>query len=214
MTLAELLDLVDGRVPLMIEFKNRELAVIPAIPAAARLLERYQGVFSVQSFNPMILEWFAEHCPQFTRGLLTTDTDTMEARDQYLIAFLRNRMKPHYCSHQCRQTNSWTFQWIFELQVPIIAFTVRDEEDWGFARNYAENMFFEFVCPDKNDWRRPASENWRRDVGETADRRFLSNQPEGLATDHHRGGVPWWSTNRSWPPKRPIREWPRVLRNE
>ncbi len=206
----ELLDLVNGAVPLMIEFKNRELTVIPAVKRAAELLLRYKGEFAIHSFNPMHLEWFAEHLPQVTRGLLTTDTDIMEARDQYLIAFLRNRMRPHYCSHQCRQTNSWTFQWIFELGIPILAFTVRDLEDWELSKAFAANMFFEFICPDRNDWRKPSAENWRRLVGETVDRRFEANQPEGLLNDRHRGGVPWWTANRPWPPAEPARPWPRV----
>ena len=45
LTLEELLDLVDGRVPLLIEFKNRELAMLPAIKEAARILCRYRGKF-------------------------------------------------------------------------------------------------------------------------------------------------------------------------
>lgn len=201
MTLRELLELVDGRVPLMLEFKNRELAICPAVKAAARILENYTGDFSVQSFNPMILEWFAEHYPRFLRGLLTTDTDTIEAKEQYLIAFLRNRMKVDYCAHQCRQLNTWTFQFVLELGVPVLAFTVRDEEDWGFARLYAQNMFFEFIAPDKADWRKRSERNWRAEVGEVVDRRFLANQPEGIGNDRHKGPTPWWARNRSWAPQ-------------
>jgi len=205
LTLEELLDLVDGRVPLLIEFKNRELAMLPAIKEAARILGRYRGKFSVQSFNPIILEWFQENVPSFLRGLLATDTDTMEARDQYLVCMLRNRIRPHYCAFQCRQLNSWSFQWVLEFGVPVLAFTVRDNTDWDIARTYAENMFFEFIAPDKNDWRRRAATNWRTEVGEAVDRREMDNQPEGLATDRAKGPTPWWARNRSWAPAAPKR---------
>jgi glycerophosphoryl diester phosphodiesterase len=201
MTLEELLTLVAGKVPLVIEFKNRNPEMLPAVKEAARMLEGYSGLFAVHSFNPFIVEWFAEHYPQWTRGFISHDTDSLEARDHYIVCMLRNAMQPHFISHQCHQLNCWTFQWAIEQRLPILAYTVRDNDDWAIARQYADNMFFEFVEPDPDDWRVQSKTRWRARAGERADRRYCKNQPAEIPTDYAKGPLPWWARNRTWWPK-------------
>ena len=200
MTLEELLELVDGRVPIMIEFKNREVVIPPGIAEAARILSLYKGQFAVQSFSPILMEWFCERYPKFTRGFITSDTDILEARDHYLLCMLRNRIKPHFLAHEMSLRNCWTFQWIFEQDLPILAWTVRDDDDWDVARTFADNIVFEFIAPDKDDWRKPSATNWRAEAGERTDRRACTNQPPRLKHDGSKGILPWWAKNRSWPP--------------
>jgi len=202
MLLEELLDLVRGRVPLMIEYKSRECSITRGVREAARILDRYDGVYGIQSFNPFILEWYRENRPTVPRGLLTTDLDTLQSREQYMIGFLRKRMYPDFCSHQCRQLNNWSFQWVIELQVPIIAFTVRDNEDWNASRKFADNMYFEFIEPDVDDWRVPATDDWRRRTGEQVDRRQHANQPPNLPNDLWKGPTPWFAGRNPLFPER------------
>ena len=52
-TLADLLDLVDGRVPLLVELKKLGEPDSALEPATWRLLSTYRGPFTVQSFEPM-----------------------------------------------------------------------------------------------------------------------------------------------------------------
>ncbi|HEV7367892.1 glycerophosphodiester phosphodiesterase family protein [Arenibaculum sp.] len=191
MTLDELLELVDGRVPLMVEIKSRLVRIIPSVQEACRRLDRYDGIFSVQSFNPVVMEWVAEHYPHFTKGLLTYDTDMLEGRNHYILALLRNRMRPDFVAHHLRAQNSWTFQWMLEQDVPRLAFTVRNHAEWDEARAFADNMFFEYVEPDRADWRVPARIPWRADAGEGTDRRDLHNPP--ARPDRQLNETdPWW----------------------
>ena len=67
--LSEVLALVKGRVPLLIELKlpSRDLHLCP------RLLEElqdYKGRYLIESFNPFGLRWFRKHCPHILRGQL------------------------------------------------------------------------------------------------------------------------------------------------
>ena len=66
-TLEEVLSMVDGRVPILIEIKsdtkNDELC-----RRLADMLDTYIGVFAVASFNPQILAWFKRYRPRFARG--------------------------------------------------------------------------------------------------------------------------------------------------
>ncbi len=71
-TLEEVLSLVDGRVPLLIELKgeNGNTALCPVV---AEMLDGYGGAYCVESFNPLLLHWFKKHRPLVVRGLLSTD---------------------------------------------------------------------------------------------------------------------------------------------
>ncbi len=71
-TLAEVLALVDGRVPLLIELKGESTSLMLCAPLA-KLLDDYHGPYMIESFNPMLLRWFKKHRPQVLRGLLSTN---------------------------------------------------------------------------------------------------------------------------------------------
>ncbi len=71
-TLAELLEMVNGSVPLLIELKG-ETADTSLCPKVAELLDAYRGVYCVESFNPMLLCWFRRHRKGVVRGQLVTN---------------------------------------------------------------------------------------------------------------------------------------------
>ena len=73
-TLSELLTLVGGRVPLLIEIKSkREVRFVPLCFAVRRALEGYRGPVAVMSFDPRAVRWFARHAPHIVRGLVVTE---------------------------------------------------------------------------------------------------------------------------------------------
>lgn len=68
-TLEEVLELVDGKVALLIEIKNRGLAG----PLERRLiseLDGYRGEYMIESFNPLPLIWIRRHRPRIPLGQL------------------------------------------------------------------------------------------------------------------------------------------------
>lgn len=66
----EVLELVNGRVPIVVELKNgprnKELC-----RRTMEILSSYQGDFCVESFNPFIVAWFRFHAPHVLRGQLS-----------------------------------------------------------------------------------------------------------------------------------------------
>ena len=73
-TLRQVLDLVAGRVPLLVEIKSRrESRVAPLCLAVRRVLEGYRGAHAVIGFDPRVIRWFALHSPLTPRGLSFTD---------------------------------------------------------------------------------------------------------------------------------------------
>jgi len=71
-TFREVLEIVDGKVPLLVELKG-ESGNTALCPAVAAILDEYEGRWCVESFNPLLLRWFKKHRPRAVRGLLSTD---------------------------------------------------------------------------------------------------------------------------------------------
>lgn len=69
--LDDLLPIVGGQVPILIEIKSRRrYDVKHSCRAVAKALEGYAGKHAVMSFDPRVCAWFAKHSPQTVRGLV------------------------------------------------------------------------------------------------------------------------------------------------
>ncbi len=71
-TLAQALEFIDGRAPLLVEYKMDR--VDTAVCAAGEeLLAEYDGVYCMQSFDPRALLWYRQNAPQVARGQLAEE---------------------------------------------------------------------------------------------------------------------------------------------
>ena len=69
-TFEEVLKLVAGKTPLIVEYKlDRPLMKVCELGNA--LLSRYEGVYCVESFHPFALMWYKKHRPDVMRGQLS-----------------------------------------------------------------------------------------------------------------------------------------------
>ncbi|MGI8943714.1 MAG: glycerophosphodiester phosphodiesterase family protein [Qipengyuania sp.] len=69
--LDELLEVVDGRVPILIEIKSRPRYDVVASCDAVRIaLAGYLGSHAVMSFDPRVARWFRRNSPETVRGLV------------------------------------------------------------------------------------------------------------------------------------------------
>jgi len=68
--LSELLDLVAGKVPILIELKCRGGNAGRLAAAVAADLKAYAGPVGVMSFEPAVGRWFGRHLPDMRRGLV------------------------------------------------------------------------------------------------------------------------------------------------
>ncbi len=89
-SLRQVLDQVNGQVPLLIEVKSkREVRVAPLCLAVRRLLEGYRGPVAVMSFDPRVSRWFKRYSPHVVHGLVMTEEGkrTLLARVRRQYAF-------------------------------------------------------------------------------------------------------------------------------
>jgi Glycerophosphoryl diester phosphodiesterase len=68
----EVLDIIDGKVPLIVELKV-EWDAGETCRLANEILNRYQGIYCIESFSPFALVWYKKHNPDILRGQLASD---------------------------------------------------------------------------------------------------------------------------------------------
>ena len=88
--LADVLDAVGGRVPLIIEIKVHEDPAEVCARADA-LIAAYNGPYCIESFDPRAVIWYRKNRPQVIRGQLSAYFGTPERREtftQMLVHYL------------------------------------------------------------------------------------------------------------------------------
>lgn len=127
--LADLLALVAGRVPILVEIKAEpHLAVAEACIAIAKVLAGYGGPLAVMSFDLRVGEWFAKHAPAMPRGLVITDTLDHGYRQVWRAPKALERAAPDYLACDVRDIpNALTNLWR-ESGRPLLTWTVRSPE--------------------------------------------------------------------------------------
>lgn len=78
--LSDVLDLVDGRVPLIVEYKMGNELDRDLVEKADALLGAYEGWYCMESFNPLALAWYRTNRPEILRGQLAAPA-AMKLRD-------------------------------------------------------------------------------------------------------------------------------------
>ncbi len=155
-TFREVLQLVDGRVPILVELKSDGTEASVAI-AAAEILNEYKGDFIVESFNPIVLGEIKKRMPSVLRGFLSdkltdnekTRTLTHRAVQRFLLNFIA---RPSFIAMRNTRINMQPLPIIRKLfGTPCIAWTVRSEaEEREAYESGFSGVIFENYIPDKN----------------------------------------------------------------
>jgi glycerophosphoryl diester phosphodiesterase len=127
--LCDLLDLVAGRVPILVEVKAQpHLAVAEPCIAIAKALAGYAGPLAVMSFDLRVGEWFARNAPEVVRGLVITDTLDHGYRQAWRAPHAIERARPDFLASDVRDIpNALATLWR-ESGRALLTWTVRSPE--------------------------------------------------------------------------------------
>jgi glycerophosphoryl diester phosphodiesterase len=146
--LEEILSLVSGRVPLLIEVKAPEALVGRLCLAVRRALEGYRGPVAVMSFNPQVGRWFADHAPRITRGLVVTEEDKRGMRGRIERHLSLWRARPDFLAYDIRDLPSRFAAAQRARGLPVLTWTVRGAEAEAIAADHADGPIYE-IEPDE-----------------------------------------------------------------
>lgn len=70
-TFREVLDLFDGKAPLIVELKAERNNIAQLCQKTCEMLDGYNGVYCLESFDPRCIRWLRNNRPELIRGQLT-----------------------------------------------------------------------------------------------------------------------------------------------
>jgi glycerophosphoryl diester phosphodiesterase len=141
-TLPQILALIAGRAPLLIEVKapGREVGALAL--AVADALDDYVGPVAVMSFNPEIGHWFARHAPQRLRGLVVTERGR-KWRGGLVRRLALWRSKAEFLAYDIRDLPSRFAETQQRAGLRVLTWTVRSLKDRAKAAQHADQIIYE-----------------------------------------------------------------------
>ena len=141
-SLEEVLALIGGRAPLLIEVKSPGRRVAALSGAVFGALWGYEGPVAVMSFNPEVGRWFARHSPDVLRGLVVTEAGR---RWRGTIArFLALwRSKADFLAYDIRDLPSGFAARQRAKGLPVLTWTCRNDAERARAKLHADQIIYE-----------------------------------------------------------------------
>ena len=160
-TFEEVLQLVRGRVPLLVEIKSEwEPPDTAFLSEIARLSLTYEGPIALMSFDPAVLIGLRALAPAIPRGIVSglyesEDGDTWWAdkidKDRaYRLAHLLESgpVNPAFVAYHVKALPTPVTLFVREvLGLPLFTWTVRDADDLARAKAWADAPIFEGIEP-------------------------------------------------------------------
>ena len=144
--LAELLDLVRGKVPLVIELKGVAGHDEGLVEAVAAQLKNYKGEVAVMSFDHWLIRDFKKFMPDIPAGLTAygKESKLIEAH----FAMLAHGLD--FTSYAAGDLPNPFVSFVRDrLKMPVITWTIRDKPAVDLTFRYADQMTFEGFDPDR-----------------------------------------------------------------
>lgn len=152
--LKDVLALIDGAVPLLIELKTGFDEPGPLEAHVLELLTHYAGEAVVMSFNHKTVRWFLEQGHRVRRGQLSYDYRAgsgaslpIYRRFWYRHLLQTTYSKPDFIGYDVRSLPCPGTMIARALGVPVLTWTVKSDDERARARLHADNMIFETFKP-------------------------------------------------------------------
>lgn len=158
LTYAGFLEMVGGRVPLVVEIKSDfDAPKANFLEAIASLTTSYKGPICLKSFDPAVMARCKALAPQIPRGIIATDYTVHNwwpnkidaARAISLTYLLESReAEPSFFSYHVRALPTPVTRFTRDaLGLPLFTWTVRNERERAIAAKWADAAVFEGYRP-------------------------------------------------------------------
>lgn len=155
-TLSDLLDLVNGKVPLVTELKSRWTGERALEAAAAAILSDYDGPVAIMSFDPASVTAMRRLAPGLTRGMTADKFTAKEWPELTATRRLLNRwlvtaplVAPAFVAYDVTALPaSAPLALRHFFGVRLLTWTVRTPQDRATAAEWADQIIFEGFDPD------------------------------------------------------------------
>lgn len=145
-TFEDVLMLVNGKVPLMIEIKRngnyKEL-----MKKLINLLEKYDGEYIVESFDPRVIYWLKKNAPHVIRGQLASK-NIREVSGRILKVLLGKMFfniftKPNFVAYLYTEVDKKFYKKQKKKKRYVAVWTLKNKDDYNKIKDITDMVIFE-----------------------------------------------------------------------
>lgn len=150
----DVLKMVDGKVPLIVELKI-EATDVSVCTAADRLLSEYKGMYCIESFNPLGVFWYRRNRRKVVRGQLADAFHKVGEYKGPLYFLLQNLLfnwlgKPDFIAYNHKYPGMLSRSLCKKLyRSTAAAWTIKSQEELDEAEKYFDIYIFDSFLPKK-----------------------------------------------------------------
>ena len=147
-TFEQFLEVVDGKVPFILEFKL-DRAQTRVCELANEVLKNYHGVYCIESFHPLALIWYRKNRPDVLRGQLCEEffrNETYKGKLLYtLLPFLPLNFlaRPDFIAYNHEHAHNISRRVCQALGALSVCYTIKSHEEYEEAKKHFELFIFD-----------------------------------------------------------------------
>lgn len=145
-TLAQVLEVVDAKVPLIIEYKMDRVDT-KVCELGNELLKNYKGAYCIESFHPYAVKWYREHRPDVLRGQLSENFLRNEKKGftMFLMTHLLTNFmtRPDFIAYNHKDADGFSRRICRLLGALSVAWTIRSQAEYVKAKPYFDLFIFD-----------------------------------------------------------------------
>ena len=149
----DVLKMVDGKVPLIVEFKI-ERTDLSLCPLADKMLRAYKGMYCMESFNPLGVWWYRKKHPDLVRGQLS-DAFLKEGEYVGILYFVLQNLllnfvtKPDFVAYNHHYPEILSRKLCRGLyHNTAAAWTIKSQKELDEARKHFDIFIFDSFVPE------------------------------------------------------------------
>ncbi len=152
----DVLNMVAGRVPLIVEIKVHENHSVVCQHVDA-VLEGYKGSYCIESFHPQAVWWYKKHRPKVIRGQLSCKLNDGKKKFSLMYFFVTYLLtnflcKPDFVAYDHEYADNISRRICRKLYKNLsVAWTIRSQNELDEAQNEFDLFIFEGFVPKIKD---------------------------------------------------------------
>lgn len=150
--LSQVLSEVAGRVPLIVELKSEGMEVADLCRRTIAELDVYEGLFMVESFNPLVVAYFRKNRPTYIRGQLSGNLGDRKGIIYIAVRYLLSNVlaRPDFVAYDHLYQNNLSLQLLKSVfGIPLVSYTVKSSEEYEKNKSMFDLQIFEGFDPNK-----------------------------------------------------------------
>lgn len=150
----QVLELYAGRAPLIVELKVAGNNYAVLCQRVCEMMDEYQGVYCLESFDPRCVYWLKKHRPDVIRGQLTEDYFKRKNKLPWLLKLLLTHQMlnfltmPDFVAYRYEDCDTFSYRLVRKFwKTQGVAWTLTNREDYERAVGDGLLPIFESFTP-------------------------------------------------------------------